>query len=190
MERRKAATQFYLHFTVDSLQNSFKPGVYFLPASRELVALIPVCKPADRAAPDATLRNTLNAKRLCYECLCGMPPSSLTVARYSSRIACAMETMTANLKRPFSNEALAQTAGMSVNAFIRLFEQEAGAPPQKWTMERRINQASLMLSHGDKSIDEIAELTGFCDRAHFSRVFSSFKQCGPSAYRKRSLPQR
>jgi transcriptional regulator GlxA family with amidase domain len=73
---------------------------------------------------------------------------------------------------------------MSVNGFVRLFQKETETSPQKWYMEKRITIASLMLSHSDKSIDVIAEATGFCDRAHFSRSFKQIKGVGPSTYRK------
>jgi len=52
-------------------------------------------------------------------------------------------------------------------------------------LEYRINAASLMLLHDAKSIDEIAEVNGFYDRAHFSKVFRRYRHCGPATYRKR-----
>jgi transcriptional regulator GlxA family with amidase domain len=51
---------------------------------------------------------------------------------------------------------------------------------------RRIAVASQQLLFTEKSIEQIAQETGFADRFHFSRVFALHKQYPPAAYRKRT----
>jgi transcriptional regulator GlxA family with amidase domain len=85
------------------------------------------------------------------------------------------------------NADIARRVGMSTNAFIRLFSSEAGVPPQNWYTRHRIEYACLLLHHAAMSIDRIADETGFCDRAHFSRTFKRLRGLGPAAFRKSGI---
>jgi AraC-like DNA-binding protein len=181
-QSKKPSTQFYIHFDVESNIAPFNPGVYVLPINDNVKAFISGIK--KDATPECSLLNTLKAKYLCYYYLNLLPEESINHVRYSPLVLSTMGIMTQNLERPFSNPALAKVIGMNVNAFIRLFHKETGVSPQKWYLEKRINRASLLLSHTGKSIDEIADKTGFCDRAHLSRVFGKLKKMGAAQYRK------
>ena len=189
-ESRSTATQFYVHFTLGSIFNPYKPGVYLLPLTRHAVSLITRLMNPEPSRPEQTLARTLRVKQLCYDCLSRLPGESLNANPYSPKITSVMEAMARNLKEPFSNTEMAKSAGMNTNAFIRLFHRESGQSPQKWYTEKRINRAALLLSHSAKTIEEIAEETAFFDRNHFSRVFKKFKGTGPAAYRRRSENRR
>ncbi|OGJ93754.1 MAG: hypothetical protein A2350_14075 [Candidatus Raymondbacteria bacterium RifOxyB12_full_50_8] len=185
-ESRARATQFHVHFKLDSAINPFKPGVYFLPITKTISGLISGLMDPARIDLENIIMKTLHIKNLCYDCLSRLPKESLDTCAYSPRITFIMETIVQNLKDPPSNKMLAQSIGMNTNSFIRLFHQETGTSPQKWCMKARINQAALLLSHSTKTIEDIAEETAFFDRNHFSRVFKQFKDIGPAAYRKQS----
>lgn len=103
-----------------------------------------------------------------------LPPRIVEVCRH----------MEQNLARPLSNPDLARIAGMSTNAFIRLFRQTVGCPPKEWLAAARIREACFQLHHTPQTIDQIAEACGFCDRYHFSRVFRAHRQTSPAAFRK------
>jgi len=178
----KSATQFYIHFDIESTIAPFKSGIYQFPITESIKSAM-VNMTGD-AAPEQALLNTIKANFLCCYYLRRLPEESMGRVHYSRPIMAAMGIMARNMEKPFSNPALARAAGMNVNSFIRLFQKEAGVPPQKWYLEKRINRASLLLSHTNKSIDEIAGETGFCDRAHFSRVFGKLKNTGPAQYRR------
>jgi AraC-like DNA-binding protein len=185
----KEAAHFHIHFILESLFNPYEPGIYPLPFSRKNESLVSALMVSDASRPEDDFLRTLKAKYLCYDCLVRLPRSSLRILRYSPKILSAIQAMAQNLSQPLSNQEIAMALGMNTNAFIRLFHQELHQAPQKWRMERRIRKASVMLSHSGLSIEAIAEQTGFCDRAHFSRVFSELKAMGPSAYRKRMRKQ-
>lgn len=189
-ESHQAATQFYAHFTLGTIVNPYKPGVYFLPISAANSDLL---KSLMNPPPESlvnNLTNTLQVKQLCYNALSQMPSDSIDIKTHSPKIVTAMESMVRSLRTPLSNKELAEQASMNTNAFIRLFHQETGQSPQKWYLEKRINQAALFLSHSSKTIESIAEETAFFDRNHFSRVFKQIKGTGPAAYRKASANRR
>jgi AraC-like DNA-binding protein len=86
-----------------------------------------------------------------------------------------------------SNEKLAGTGGMSVNAYARLFKDQTGYSPRKYLSRMRIEKACNLLHHSELSIDQIASACGFTDRYYFTRVFSQTMQTSPGAYRKNSV---
>jgi transcriptional regulator GlxA family with amidase domain len=104
-----------------------------------------------------------------------------------ARIGKALELLNRNLSSLQSNETLAENIGMSVNGFIRLFMNEVGTTPQKYSRRKRIEKASILLHFTDKKIDEIANETGFLDRYHFSRAFKEITNYSPAEFRKRSI---
>jgi AraC-like DNA-binding protein len=183
-ESSGSATQFYIHFTLGSIINPYKPGVYFLSMTKRASSLIRSLMNPSR--PENALAQTFVLKQLCYDTLSRLPAENLNTGSHSLKITTAMETMAQSLRNPFSNRELAKNSSMNTNAFIRLFHQETGQSPQKWYAEKRINQAALLLSHSTKTIEEISDETAFFDRSHFSRVFKQFKGMGPAAYRKQS----
>ena len=83
-----------------------------------------------------------------------------------------------------TNERLAQTACMSKNAFIRLFSQTMGIPPQAYLQRLRLDKAARLLTQSDESVETIAEECGFCDRNYLSKLFRRRFGVGPARYRR------
>jgi len=81
------------------------------------------------------------------------------------------------------NPALARELGLSTNAFIRLFKAQVGTAPQAYLMRLRLDRSCILLQHTAHSIEEIADLCGFCDRNHFSKMFKRHRGSGPAEYR-------
>lgn len=109
------------------------------------------------------------------------------------RITETMERINRDLSCHYTNEDLAQVLRMSRNAFVRLFSQEAGEPPQIYARRKRMELACELLHYSDLSIEEVAEQCGFADRYHFSKVFQRTQRATPVAFRKiralRDLPR-
>ncbi|MCM8529701.1 MAG: AraC family transcriptional regulator [Lentisphaeraceae bacterium] len=103
------------------------------------------------------------------------------------RIIKAVKAIEKNLDVNFSNERLAEKASLSVNGFARLFKQTTGLTPHQFLLKKRLTQAANLLSETNKSIDEISDLTGFCDRSYFSRLFKREYNIGPGLYRREVL---
>jgi len=89
-----------------------------------------------------------------------------------------------HLGEALTNKELARQAGVSVDALIRLFKAQTGHTPSNYLRLKRIEQAGLMLHFSNDSIKQIAETAGFCDRYHFSRVFTRVHGMGPAKFRR------
>ena len=90
-----------------------------------------------------------------------------------------------SIGRKIPNNELAQRAGISVEGVYRLFRNHLGTSPAHYISQVRIRKASHLLLLHNRSIDEVAELTGFPNRAYFSRVFKQVTGTSPAAFRDR-----
>jgi len=88
------------------------------------------------------------------------------------------------------NKRLAAEAGMSVVSLCRAFQAHMHITPAHYVNQVRISKAGYLLEHSELSIDEIAETTGFPNRAYFSRVFKKMTSVSPAAFRKRKVAHR
>ena len=86
--------------------------------------------------------------------------------------------------RAWRNSELARHAGMATNAFIRLFTQLVGQPPQHYVRERRLAEAALLLEHSEFSLEQIADSCGFASRSHFSTMFKHWSGTPPAQWRR------
>lgn len=100
------------------------------------------------------------------------------------RIIKAIRAIEKNLETSLSNERLAQEASMSVNGFARLFKETTGFTPHQFILKKKLNKSAGLLSETSKSIDEVSDTCGFCDRAYFSRLFKREYNVGPAQYRR------
>ncbi|MCM8532633.1 MAG: AraC family transcriptional regulator [Lentisphaeraceae bacterium] len=101
-----------------------------------------------------------------------------------ARIIQAIRILEKNLDANFSNERLAKEASMSVNGFARLFKQSTGLSPHQFIIKKKLNKSANLLSETSKSIEEISDICGFCNRTYFSRLFKREYNVGPGQYRK------
>ena len=172
---KSPARHLYLHFTTAGLAGDPLPGVHALPCSAAFSRLL------------TSLRqhhfNELDACALACHALARLPTSAFALREHSAHISRATALAGRFVHRQVANAELARAAGMQVNAFIRRFRNETGSTPQRWHHQRRIDAACLALESEGTSIDELAERFGFCDRHHFTRVFTRLRGIAPAAYR-------
>ena len=176
--------RFYIHFGLGSHvpENN---TVYELPAAPHTLELI-----NEFAEAGDLLHNTrstiLYAQSILARELLKLPPGALDFFQKSDpRIDNAIKYISEHCHTPQDNAYLAQMAGMSRNAFLRLFEQQTGLSPQFYWRKKRIEKSCELLMSTDLTIDEIAEKTGFADRYHFTRVFSNILKTSPAKFRKK-----
>ena len=117
-----------------------------------------------------------------------IPPDQFYESEHDNldpRIAKAVAIMESELAAPPSNTELCQRVNMSRNNFYRLFLQETKKTPNFFLFELRMLRASWLLRYTEKSIDEIAQETGYADRYHFSKTFKRFSDFPPILYRQK-----
>lgn len=102
--------------------------------------------------------------------------------RLDQALRWAREHLAADLSTP----ALARQAQLSPNTFARLLHEQTGHTPQTVVRRYRLEQARLLLTHSELTIDQIAERCGFCDRFYFTRVFREQLDRSPAAYRRQT----
>jgi len=78
---------------------------------------------------------------------------------------------------------LAQQLHMSSRT-LRLQLSQCGTSFRKILEDVRQTLAVRYLGHSDRTIDEIAYLLDYTDRANFTRAFKRWMGCSPSDYRK------
>jgi AraC-like DNA-binding protein len=102
----------------------------------------------------------------------------------TSEIQPALEQMETAMASPSGNAELGRLCGMSEDHFIRRFGALMGVTPAEYGRRHRVALAAEWLTGTRRTIDEIAEASGFSDRSHFSRVFRQQLGVTPAAYRR------
>ena len=186
LTQRAAApfSQYYIHFNPPDRLSMPEPRIHRIPLCgewregwEEFRALLP--------EPGAAFRRAVIAESLLFEALLELPPENLTLAPSPDpRIVRARKAIAEHLGDPPDNGELAALAGLNRESFVRLFRRECGESPQQLSRRLRIEHGCKLLHYSNCSIEEIAELCGFADRYHFSRVFSRLMHSAPAVFRR------
>lgn len=91
------------------------------------------------------------------------------------------------IKKNAASTILLQQAAASVHlttgAFCKFFKRMTGKTFSDYVNEIRIGNACNLLSHTDKTIAQIALISGFENQTYFNRVFLKKKNCTPKQFR-------
>lgn len=116
------------------------------------------------------------AEILLIEALRNVPaeqaPPGLLRGLAEPRIALALQSMHAQVDRPWTVEALARLAAMSRSAFFDRFRHTVGMRPMEYLMTWRMALAKDLLQRQDLSLDAVAEKIGYGSASTFSTAFS------------------
>jgi AraC family transcriptional activator of pobA len=74
--------------------------------------------------------------------------------------------------------------GYSPSYCNRIFHRVYGMSPRQYLSTIKLRKAKLLLMDHERSIEEIAEILGYKDIAHFSRQFKRWTNSSPSFYRQ------
>ena len=96
----------------------------------------------------------------------------------------ALEYISVNYEKNFSNSELAKIGNLSVSRFEHLFKEETGISLGAYRQRLRIENAKNLLTSTDLTVSEISELVGFGDSLYFSRIFKSKTGLSPTEYRQ------
>ncbi len=76
---------------------------------------------------------------------------------------------------------LAEATGTSLFWLSRVFTDEVGMPPHAYQNSRRVDRAKRLLADGSPPT-RVAGEVGFCDQAHFTRVFKRYTGTTPRRF--------
>lgn len=83
-----------------------------------------------------------------------------------------------------SMEEIARRCGVSVSTFYTTFARELGCSPRSYREQHQLRNARNLLLNSDHSLEEIAEICGFCNRYYMSDRFRKVLGVTPGALRK------
>ena len=88
----------------------------------------------------------------------------------------------------FTSAQIQEACGLSYKYAGTLFKEVTGQTIKEYQCTLRLRKAEQLLKETNKSITEIAQLTGFSDVFYFSKIFHRKKGCPPGEYRKTYRP--
>lgn len=97
----------------------------------------------------------------------------------------ALRLLHADLRYPWTVEALAAETGISRAALARRFNELVGQPPMTFLRDQRLAHAAGLLRDSDAKIDAIADRVGFSSAFALSATFKRERGISPSEYRAR-----
>jgi AraC family transcriptional regulator len=99
----------------------------------------------------------------------------------------AVDFINANLDRVIHLKDMARVADVSRFHFHRQFKQTTGLTPHQFIIQRRIEQAKVLLAKSSLPIIDVAVRVGFVDQSHFTTTFRKLTSMTPRNYRNASL---
>ncbi len=94
------------------------------------------------------------------------------------------EMLRAHLEGNITIKELADACSLSASHFGRCFRKSFGTSVHQRLIQLRIEHARHLLLGTNKTLIDIALLSGFCDQAAFSRTFSRIEHMTPSCWRR------
>ncbi|MGX6978405.1 AraC family transcriptional regulator [Vagococcus elongatus] len=82
-------------------------------------------------------------------------------------------------------ESISSKMYISPAYISKLFKEETGDTPINYLIKVRMNKAKELLENEEMSIKEVANLVGYQDAYHFSKLFKKYFNIPPSEYSKR-----
>jgi AraC family transcriptional regulator len=99
------------------------------------------------------------------------------------RLRRVLDYIAAHLDRDLRLSDLASVSGLSPHYFAELFRQRTGTTPHQYVLMRRIERAKHLLRDRERTVLDVALLTGFQNQAHFGGVFRRAVGMTPTRYR-------
>ncbi|MFN0141371.1 MAG: helix-turn-helix domain-containing protein [Pyrinomonadaceae bacterium] len=100
------------------------------------------------------------------------------------RIFTVVTQINSNLSRKWTADKMAESVGLSVPHFIRLFKEEIKNPPVAYLCEQRLERAKDLLETTFIQIQQICAQVGIPNESHFTRNFKKKYGTTPTEYRR------
>jgi AraC family transcriptional regulator len=101
---------------------------------------------------------------------------------YAARVNRAIDHVTRHLARPLQLEEVARVAAFSPFHFHRIFRAMVGETLHGFVKRTRLERALYLMSHGRRSLTEVALEVGFGSSSDFSRSFKAHFGVPPRAF--------
>jgi transcriptional regulator GlxA family with amidase domain len=112
------------------------------------------------------------------------PHSPVAEAIRDERVHRAVLMMEQNIAKPMPVESIATKLKVSHRQLERLFRSETGRSPGAVYREVRLRHARWLIENTRLTMTQIADATGFCDSAHFSRQFKQLFALSPRSLKR------
>lgn len=94
----------------------------------------------------------------------------------------AMQAVSANIRGKYTVPELAAAVNVSQTHLTNLFQRYLGMSPAKYITRIRVEECKQLLSSGELSVGEIAELMGYSSIPHFCKQFRQWTGSSPAGY--------
>lgn len=109
--------------------------------------------------------------------------SNYNLQDYSYTVRCAIEYINFNLQSNLSLSTISESIGKNSSFLSNQFKKETGKTITRYIQEKRIEEATNMLTYTDLTVQEISNLVGIDDLSWFSKLFKSITNMSPTKYR-------
>ena len=127
-----------------------------------------------------------NSELLCIFGELLLEKNALPNKMFHPGVELMLKYISENYQKILTLEDMAEKVGLSVSRFVNIFKKDLGISPVKYLNRYRIDRASELLIHSNKSIEQITELCAFSSVHYFSRKFRKQTGTPPAEYRKRN----
>ena len=107
--------------------------------------------------------------------------------RNEERIITAKNYIDLHFKEKDCVAYAAEICGVTKRRFRDIFGLQNGMPPGEYVLGKKIAYAKELFDIGNISVEHAAELSGFCDAYHFSRMFKKMTGVTPGQYKKKAV---
>jgi len=97
--------------------------------------------------------------------------------------------LNAHFNESCSLQMLSQVVHASPNHIRTVFQKEFGISPYEYVLQKRIEEAKILIAEQSTSFTDIAMRLGFCSQSHFNKIFKNRVHCTPKEYQEETMRQ-
>lgn len=110
-------------------------------------------------------------------------PESFNEADNQAALKKAQKYILSHISEDLSRKEVAEIVYLNPDYLSKLLKKETGMSFSEYVLDCRISLAKMLLKATEKSIQEIAGMTGFNSASYFSKIFRQETGVSPASYR-------